>query len=212
MTRKSNARSYQIDVDALERFNSDIVYRQLLQLSQRLEIFEERREEKILTTTFVAFEAIAAIFGAGKEGFTDEQIRGCFPVEWGDSTVEIPSALIRDLAEAWMSYKHNYNQVSMGQSFGLEAAGTNARKMITACEDADRHLSLANAVELAYWAASATEQPLSFEAAIAEVSQARGASYEAVRRAHSKHKEFVRKQLIKMEILKHVGSSPTSGT
>jgi len=90
-------------VDALERFNSDIVYRQLLQLSQRLEIFEERREEKILTTTFVAFEAIAAIFGAGKEGFTDEQIRGCFPVEWGDSTVEIPSALIRVLAEAWIA-------------------------------------------------------------------------------------------------------------
>lgn len=212
MTRKANARSFQIDVDAVKKLEGDVVDWHLLQLSQRLELFEERREEEALTTTFIAFEAISAIFGAREEGFTSEQIRGCFPFEWGDRTVEIPSALILVLVDAWNNYKQNYNQTTMGQSFRLEAKGTNTRKMITACEDADRHLGLANAVEVAYWAASKTEQPLSFEAAIGEVSEARGASYEVVRRAHSKYKDRVRKQLISMGILKHVGSSSTSGT
>jgi hypothetical protein len=212
MTCKVNARSLRLNVDALARIKSDVAHRELLQLSQRLEIFEERRKEEILTTTFIAFDAIAAVVGARKEGFASEQIRGCFPAEWGDSTVEIPTVLISVLAEAWMRYKEDYSTRSMGQSFGLEATSTNTRKMMTTCEDADRHLRLANAVELAYWAASTSEQPISFETAIAQVSEARGASYEVVRRAHSKYKDHVRKQLITFGLLKHVGSLPTSGT
>jgi len=212
MTRKANARSFQIDVDALKRFKSDLAYSELLRLSQRLEIFEERREEKILPTTFIAFEAIGAFFGAREKGFTSEQIRGCFPVEWGDSTMEVPTALIAVLADAWMRYKQDYSTASMGQSFGLEARDTNTRKVMTACEDADRHLRLANAVEITYWAASTSEKPISFEAAIAEVSETHSASEEVVRRAHLENRDKVRNQLIKFGLLKHVRSSPTSGT
>lgn len=212
MKSKSKSHGLELDLETLARFRKDVEYSQLLQLSQRFAIYEERRAAGGIPNTFIALEALGALAGAISEGFDTEQIRDCWPTEWGDRTVEVPAVLVATIARAWLDYKNNYDQKSMGQSFKLEAEGSKTRKIVTSSNKSDKDLRLTNAVELEYWGALNDEHPISYETAIELVAKSHGASEEVVRKAHLRTKRTVRNHLIKMGILRRASGKASSST
>ena len=201
MTHVRKSRAPKIDLEALKLFQAALEKPELLQFSQRFEKFENMRRAGELPTTFIAFEAISALLGGLVAGHSEEELKNCWPADWGSATIELPITLINTLVTAWSDYSQNFDQSSMGKVFKLEGDGSNTRRILRKIADLNKGLSLANAVEVEYLAGQFDEERVTLEMAIEKVSDAHGAAFDTVRKAHRRYRSEVRDNLALMGIL-----------
>jgi hypothetical protein len=92
-------------------------------LKNRFAQLEALRENNELTTTYIAFEGLSALLGGRMERYSDDALRDCWPAAWGNSTVAVPAALLKALAESWVKYKESDLGTTLGEAFNLEGHG-----------------------------------------------------------------------------------------
>ena len=164
------------------------------------------RQEKKLPTTFIAFEALAALSGAVSQGFDPKELQSTWPKDWGSRTVEVPEALIIALAVAWQGYRGTYNSKSMAQAFGLEGEGINTRKTLRKIDDEDRDRVWANEVALEYLLAKFEAEPPNLEMIIHKVADkySDGTTDKSVsiRRAYDRFKNSIYASLRALGVLR----------
>lgn len=175
------SRAPEIDEDGLAKHRAEST--ELTTLKNRFLQYEERREAKELATPYIAFEAIAALLGARIEGYSDEDLRACWPDAWGTSAVSIPASLLLVLARCWIQYKQPSDRLTLGEVFQLEGRGQGKQKAIRRQHAVDRNRKYANRVVLYY-----TQQPgTSLEASIVRAAADFDVSEETVQVAYKKY-------------------------
>ena len=202
MTQNRKSRSEKLDLEKLKAIRADLKAPEILQMSQRLEYYEELRLQGELPTTFIALEALSMLVGGLEEGHSKEALSSAWPNDWDEETFEVPKHLIAALVTPWLSYKELEGEKSLGQVFGLEPSLSTSRKTVTSMKVKDQHLSLANEVELNYLAAGTEGKGSTLEAIIEGVASAKDISFETVKNAHKAHKERIRNGLRSVGLLR----------
>ncbi len=175
------SRAPKIDEDGLAKHREEIT--ELTTLRNRFLQYEERREARELATPYIAFEAIVALLGARIEGYSDEDVRACWPDAWGTTTVSMPASVLRELAFGWIEYKRPENGRTLGEVFQLEGGGRGKQKAIARQSAVDRNRGYANRVALNY----TLQRGISIEAAIANAADEFNVSFETVQLAYKKY-------------------------
>jgi hypothetical protein len=202
MTQNRKSRSEKLDLEKLKAIRGDLKAPEILQMSQRLEYYEELRLQGELPTTFIALEALSMLVGGREEGHSKEALSSAWPNDWDEETFEVPKHLIAALVTPWLSYKELEGEKSLGQVFGLEPSLSTSRKTVTSMKVKDQHLSLANEVELNYLGAGTEGKGSTLEAVIEGVASANNISFETVKNAHKAHKERIRNGLRSVGLLR----------
>ncbi|NOE36325.1 hypothetical protein [Ruegeria sp. HKCCD7318] len=184
-----------VNRDALRNLDKS----KLRKFETRFAKYEGLRREEELPVGFIAFEALASHVGAKLEGFTEDELRGMWPEEWGSSSVSFPLSLAVVLANAWLSYKNAPSGKTLGEAFGIE--GSSKKPLKSKQKTRDRHVQMANEVEVTYLLAPIEDQPLSLEAVIEGVAHRHGVSCETVKKAHKKYGLDARRALQRLGIL-----------
>jgi hypothetical protein len=175
------ARAPAIDEDGLVRHRSENM--DLTALRNRFLQYEEQRQAKELATPYIAFEALVGLLGARVEGYSDEQLRSCWPETWGTSAVSLPASVLMSLAHGWIEYKQPKNSRALGEVFKLEGSGQGRQKAVARQNAIDRNRKYASRVVLYY-----TQQPgMSLEASIARAAEDFVVSVETVQLAYKKY-------------------------
>ena len=170
----------------------------LQQLADRLELLEDLLKRKKTNTTYVAFEALTSFLHGQLLGFTDVQLRETWPDTWGQRTITVPSALLREIAEGWGDYLKAPSGTTLGEAMGLEGGGQGRQPLKSTVQQESRDLARVNAVLVEYIDASLGTEPISLQAAQERVAEQRGESPETIQKAHKKYysrtKRFLRKR------------------
>jgi len=175
------SRAPEIDEDGLKKHRAEST--ELTTLRNRFLQYEERREAKELATPYIAFEAIVGLLGARIEGYSDEDVRACWPDAWGTTTVSMPASVLRELARGWIMYNQPENGRTLGEVFQLEGGGQGKQKAIARQSAVDRNRRYAIQAALYY-----TEQPgISLQAAITRAADKFEVSVETVQLAYKKY-------------------------
>ena len=92
--------------DGLKEFRSSTDDKaELIALASRFETYQTSLKTHELTTTFIAFEALAAFCGGRLEGYSDEDLQTTWPKGWGSDAAKVPFTLLMALSRAWMKYQ-----------------------------------------------------------------------------------------------------------
>jgi hypothetical protein len=201
MTKHKKSRAPQIDLIALRALKGGQAQPAFLGLSKRFEQFEALRRAGKLPTTFIAFEAISAFMAGRVEGYAQQELEECWPVEWGTQKIELPAALVGALASAWGEYRDHVGTKALGTVFQLEGKSNKSRKTVTNAILLDRDRRLAQAVELAYLVGAHEKVPTTIEEAQERVAQETNNSNDTVKKAHRKYRSEVRAGLKELGIL-----------
>lgn len=186
-----------LDVEKVSKTKPD----NLTQLKSRLEFFENERNNKTLPTTYIALEALSALYGGRLEGYSDDDLRTSWPKEWGDQTISVPAVLIQTLASAWLDYQDAPHGKTLGEAFKLEGGGQGKKKIKDTLKTIDNNRSLSHQVEINYLTGDETSQPISLEEAYVNVSEENSVSFDTVRNAHLKYGKDLRKKLKALGII-----------
>ena len=172
----------------------------ITKLKLRLETLEEEREKGNLTTTYIAFEAMGAIFNGIKEGYSYEDILEAYPVDWGSEQIILPSALIAPLVDVWSEYRATNCEKPLGEVLGLEGGGQGKSSAKKKLKTIIYHRNLAYRVETQYYKRAEIE-PISLRKAIKNIALQEGITVDTVEKAHRKYYKNFRKELLDLEII-----------
>ncbi|WP_149754622.1 hypothetical protein [Roseivivax sediminis] len=186
-----------VNADALAGGRDDISA-----LAARLRQYEALRNQGEITTSFIAFEAIAALMGGIAEGYSEDEIAKAWPREvWGTDTVSVPAALLRQIAQCWIKYRDPENESTLGEVFRVEGRGAGSHRAASIQRTRDKSRRLANLAIVKYLAEGASKEPLSVEAACAHVAEQEGVKSGTVEKAWKKYKPEIWPQLIEMGLI-----------
>ncbi len=173
----------EVDNDALAeyRLTRDLT---LEALRNRFLQFEERRQAQELGTPHIAFEALSSLLGGQMQGYSDDELRSCWPEAWGEATVSVPASLLDALTYYWARYREDTAGRTIGEVFGLEGGGQGRQRSITAQNKSDLHRGYANAVLRLYTRTGDENDHLTLTKAIEQVAEDMGVSHETVEAAY----------------------------
>ena len=83
MRRRRASHAPEVYLQALMQFRDNLLRPDLLRLSQRLDYLEHLRREEKLSTPFIALEAITAILGGLIKGYSIDDLKEAYPLDWG---------------------------------------------------------------------------------------------------------------------------------
>jgi hypothetical protein len=175
------SRAPEIDEEGLARHLSDNT--DLTALRNRFLQYEVQRQANELATPYIAFEALVGLLGARLNGHSDEQVRACWPDDWGTSAVSLPASVLMALAHGWIEYKQSENGQTLGEVFRIEGKGQGKPKAIARQRAVDRNRKYAIRVLLYY----TQQRGTSLEAAIARAAEDFSVSEETVQLAYKKY-------------------------
>ncbi len=186
-----------LDAEKLSKTKVD----DLSKLKSRLAFFEEGRKNKKIPTTYIAMESLSALLGGRIAGYTDEELRACWPKYWGEETLLIPAALIETLSAVWIDYLQAPTGTTLGEAFKLEGGGQGKNKIRDTLKTIDKARSLSHQVELNYLAGDEKSKPISLEEVYVNVSEDNNVSFDTVRKAHQKYGKYTRRELEALGII-----------
>ena len=175
------SRAPEIDEDGLKKHRAEST--ELTTLKNRFLQYEEQRAAKELATPYIAFEAIVGLLGARIEGYSDEDVRACWPDAWGTTTVSMPASVLRELALCWIKYKQPDDGRTLGEVFQLEGGGQGKQKAIARQRSVNLNRSYAIHAALYYTQLLET----SLEASIARTAEDFDVSVDTVQLAYKKY-------------------------
>lgn len=174
---------------------------QITTLKSRFELLEEHRKEGLLPTSYIAFDALSALFGGLKEGYTYEELHKAWPSDWGKEEMIVPSALVAVLYNGWTEYIASDCKQSLGEVFDLGGGTQGKKKVRDILKTADVNRKLSREVDALYMASGITSEPISIEKAYASIAEKHCLSEDKVRKAHNKFNKKVRKKLNESKII-----------
>ena len=177
--------------------------RKLAALHARLRILEEQRKLGELTTTYIALDALGALAGAAVAGVPENKARAVWPEDWGQDEVKVPLALLLALRDAWAVYRDGPSGQTLGEAFGLEGRGQGKHKMRDRQKQRDRQRKLCAQVCMDYLLAPVLGEAISLEAAINQVAQREGVSFQTVREAHKRYRREIEWKMDRMRFVQH---------
>ena len=185
--------------DGLKEFRSSTDDKaELIALASRFETYQTSLKTHELTTTFIAFEALAAFCGGRLEGYSDEDLQTTWPKDWGSDAAKVPFTLLMALSRAWMKYQTSPKGTTLGEAFGLEGGGQGRQRIKDRQATRDKHKKLSNKVLIEYLS---PEGRISVENAIAIVAEAEDVPFKTVERAYHECAPETRKRLARFGII-----------
>ena len=137
----------ELDKEGLAAFKAEQDLK-LFGLRSRFAEFEELRRSGNLPTSFIAFEGLSALLGARLSGYSDADIRACWPEDWGGGEVTVPAAFLQVLGAAWLTYKEDVPGKTFGEILRLEGGGQGRKRVVSVQKTRDRHHRLGTEVAL----------------------------------------------------------------
>lgn len=202
MKKSRKKRAPIVSTEALKSWKQDTSRdEELVRLTARLIQLEKLKQDKVLNSTFIAFEALSAFAGLSLEK-SEDALRNTWPEAWGDETICVPLPLVSALRDAWLSYRTPDANQSLGESFRVEGRGQGRKPMKDVLTNLDAARRNANEAEIDYLASNNGGAGMSLEQAFEELSEPRGIAPETVQKQHRKHKEEIRKGLKERGVLK----------
>jgi hypothetical protein len=205
--QRRKSRAPVVSNEGLNQHKEAIADRELWQLNNRLEELERLRKAGVLNTPFIALEALGALSGGVVNGRTEAELKTTWPQEWGHETVTVPLALLHALRAAWADYRQAPTGKTLGESFRIEGGEQGKHPMKSKLATVDNARRLAGEVESIYYQVEGEESDLRLEEAIQTVASKNGVSFEAVKEAHKKHRDYIRADLTDVGVLKGVKTS-----
>ncbi len=164
-------------------------------LKSRFEILEEKRIKEKFPATYIAFEAIGAIYNGLKEGYSYEDLLEAYPMDWGSDQIILPSALIVSLVDGWSEYRNPDCKKPLGVVLGLEGGGRGKSSAKKKMKTADDHRRLSRKVEELYIDKDDGSKIISEEVAQETIADENNVSDDKVVKAHKKYNKRSRKAL-----------------
>jgi hypothetical protein len=195
------SRAPEIDEDGLRNHlnKHDLV---LLGLRNRFLQFEESRKAKKLGTAYIALDALAALIGGRLEGYSDADLKGCWPEAWGSQEVMVPASFLKMLGLAWIEYKENQTGRTLGEVLELEGGGQGRQRSIAAQKTRDLHTKFAREVLVLYTGSSDPQGHPSLNEAIETVAERNGVGFDTVKDAYKLYGKPILEQARKVGLLK----------
>jgi hypothetical protein len=180
----SKSRAPKINKEKLAE-NSPLVTK----LSGRKTLFKEYQqqvERDELNHSFVALLALREMRFLRNHGYSEEEIETIIPNEWRQGTpVCVPESLLIEILSRFEDYLDAGPGKTFGECFGIEGGGQGRVSMRDRHRKTNERIEISNAVGDEYYGASADEQPISVEAAIAKVAEQKGISESKARMAYN---------------------------
>lgn len=183
----SRSRAPKVDEQSLEAAKNDTS--EIDQLQNAFEQLEHQRKQGELNTNYIAFEVLTALLGARISGYSDTALRDVWPVDWGDSAIMLPAAVVETLARGWLTYKNEDHGRTLGEAFQIEGGGQGKAPMKSKQKTRITRKRIARLVEAQYVVNQVSQQ-----AAREAVAKAEGLSFETVESAHKEHGPALRKK------------------
>ena len=195
------SRAPHVNEDGLRRYLSHRNL-ELLTLANRFLQLEESRKAEELSTAYIALDALAALIGGRVEGYSDEELRACWPETWGPQEVMVPASFLQVLGQAWVEYKNNEVGRTFGETLGLEGGGQGRKRSIAAQKTRDLHRIYAREVLILYTGSSDTEGPPSLNEAIEKAAKRNNVGFDTVKDAYKLYGKPIMEQARKAGLLK----------
>ena len=176
----------------------------LFALRSRFAEFEELRRSGNLPTSFIAFEGLSALLGARLSGYSDADIRACWPEEWGGGEVTVPAAFLQVLGAAWLTYKEDVPGKTFGEILRLEGGGQGRKRVVSVQKTRDRHHRIGTEVALLYIGIPGNGVKPKIADAIAAIADKHDVSPETVQDAYKMYGWPLVERAQKLGILKEV--------
>jgi hypothetical protein len=180
------SRAPEVDEDGLYDYLSNSLDLKLVGLRNRFAEYEKLRQAEKLPVSFIAFDALASLLGAKIEGYSDADLRACWPETWGSGEVTVPATFLEALGNAWMQYKVADAGVTLGEVLGLEGGGQGRQRAITAQRKRDQHRLYGLQVALMYIGSSEGSTRPTLDQAIEAVAKEHCIGLETVKTAYEK--------------------------
>jgi hypothetical protein len=179
------SRAPEVDEDGLADYLTKYDVK-LLALQTRFAEYEALVKNGELPASFVAIDVLVALLGARMEGYSDSDLRACWPEAWGNGELTIPAALLREIGQAWLVYKDDTPGKTFGEVFGLEGGGQGRQKAVTAQRKRDQHRFFGQLVALKYDGSPNDRTRPTLDQVIEAVASEHGISVETVENAYKK--------------------------
>ncbi len=152
-------------------------------------------EEGDLNKSWVAFEALGALFPVLDEGGSHDKVKDAYPFPaWREETVEVPLAVVRQLVLSWNKYKDS-PVMSLGQAFEFEHINGQGRSaMRKKAAKINEGIKYANEV-FGLYAETGDGSALSLEDAFSSVAERYGKSVSTIRDAFYRHRQAIEDNL-----------------
>lgn len=201
MTKIRKPRTPKIDKLAARKLKDAISDTDLFSTGVRFEYYETLRERGELPTSFIAFEAVAALAGGKNSQRNDEELKSIWPESWGEHGVTIPLKVALTLSSYWRDYRKSKSEFTMGEMLELEGGYKGARRIKSRLDTIDKDLVLAREVEFKYLFGQFEDKPVHLKDAITFVANMHKISFAQVKSAHKFHREFIRNRLREIGVL-----------
>lgn len=182
------SRAPNVDEEALANYLTKYDVK-LLALQTRFAEYEALVKNGGLPASFVAIDVLVALLGARMEGYSDSDLRACWPEAWGNGELTIPAALLREIGQAWLVYKDDTLGKTFGEVLGLEGGGQGYKRAVSRQRKRDQRRLFGHQVALFYTRPHENGNRPTLQQAIAAVAQDHEVSFETVEDAY---KEFGR--------------------
>ena len=193
----------ELDKERLAAFKAEQDLK-LFALRSRFAEFEELRRSGNLPTSFIAFEGLSALLGARLSGYSDADIRACWPEDWGGGEVTVPAAFLQVLGAAWLTYKEDVPGKTFGEILRLEGGGQGRKRVVSVQKTRDRHHRLGTEVALLYIGIPGNGVKPKIADAIAAIADKHDVSPETVQDAYKMYGWPLVERAQKLGILKEV--------
>lgn len=167
-------------------YNEVAAARFLARLRARSEQFRNRQEAGNLSDGYIALDLIRALYSAHGNVHPQAVRSALDDPAWRTDTVEIPTAFIKVIAEAWGEYLEQQSipqGKTLGQCFKVEAQRQGRKGAAKLARTEDRAIALSNRVVEVILSAEEDGKPIKQTAAIALVAEREEVSEVTVRNA-----------------------------
>jgi hypothetical protein len=191
--------------DALRTYISDNE-RELHSARYRLDGLSEFVEQGELPPTFLAFEILKQLALANENKFKSNQYLNVVPAHLVSETVEVPVSLLNILLDCWDEFTHSDpTKASFEKSFGFAASKRRGRPFLHKLEKLHDDRYYANKVIEARLRNYFKGTQISLTTAFTDTSFNEKVSYESVKNAWGKHRNFYKSMLRRLKVPEKLG-------
>lgn len=191
--------------DALLTYISDNE-RELHSARYRLDGLSEFVEKGELPPAFLAFEILDQLALADENGFTSNQYLNVVPAPMGSKTVEVPVAVLNILLDCWEDFSlSDPTKASFEKSFGFAASKRRGRPVLHKLEKLDNDRYYASQVLVAQIKHYFEGTQISLTTAFTDTSFNEKVSYETVKNAWGKHRNYYKSMLRRLKVPDKLG-------
>jgi len=192
-------------IDALLTYISDNE-RELHTARYRLDGISEFVEQEELPPAFLAFEILEQLALANENGFKSNQYLNVIPAHFRSETIEVPRFVLNTVLNCWDHFTHSDpTKASLEKSFGFAASKKRGRPVLHKLQKLHDDRYYASKVLEARIKCFVEGTQISLTTAFADTSFTERVSYETIKNAWGKHRNFYKSMLRRLKVPEKLG-------